>query len=77
MWGGLIAAAAARREKVAIFEEEKESFNLFKNTEDFKKFMEVSYPNISLELEKQGKGDSKESEAQVIERNLAKITPVS
>ncbi|MCL1666175.1 hypothetical protein [Elizabethkingia ursingii] len=77
MWGGLIAAAAARREKVAIFEEEKESFNLFKNTDDFKKFMEVSYPNISLELEKQGKGDGKESEAQVIERNLAKITPTS
>lgn len=72
MWGGLIATAAARRAKGVIYEEEKESFNLFKNVEDFKKFMEVNYPKVSLDLEK-GKGDAKVDDATLEATNLAKI----
>jgi hypothetical protein len=52
MWGGLIASAAARRTKGVIYEENKESFNLFKNLDEFKTFMQVNYPNIVLNLEK-------------------------
>lgn len=44
MWGGLIATAAARRTKGVIYEEDKESFNLFKNLEEFKTFMQVNHP---------------------------------
>jgi hypothetical protein len=73
MWGGLIATAAARRPKGVIYEEEeKESFNLFKNIEDFRKFMEVNHPSIVLDLEK-GKGDSKIDEATLEANNLEKI----
>lgn len=72
MWGGIIAAAAARRTKGVIYEEEKESFNLFKNIEEFKTFMGVNYPNITLDLEK-GTGDSKLDEGQIEEKNLALI----
>lgn len=72
MWGGLIATAAARRQKGVIYEEEKESFNLFKNLDDFKKFMEVNYPNVALEIEK-GKGETKKDEAEIEAINLEKI----
>lgn len=72
MWGGMIATAAARRAKGVIYEEEKESFNLFKNMDDFKKFMEVNYPNVALDLDK-GKGDKKIDEATIEANNLDKI----
>lgn len=72
MWGGLIAAASARRLKGVIFEEEKESFNLFKNLDDFKTFMEVNYPDVELSLER-GKGEEKIDEVEVVENNLDKI----
>ena len=39
MWGGLIASAAARRTKAVIYEENRESFNLFKNLDEFITFM--------------------------------------
>ncbi|SEG61228.1 hypothetical protein SAMN05421847_2960 [Halpernia humi] len=73
MWGGLIASASARRKKAVIFEEEKESFNLFKNLKDFQTFMEVNYPNVSLDLEKK-KGDQKLDEAEIVAQNLEKIS---
>ncbi|MBV2167052.1 MAG: hypothetical protein KUL76_11045 [Kaistella sp.] len=72
MWGGLIAAAAARRTKGVIYDEEKESFNLFKNIEEFKTFMEVNHPNIKLDLEK-GKGDLKLDEGEIEAKNLELI----
>lgn len=74
MWGGLIATAAARRPKAVIYEEEKENFNLFKNLEEFKTFMQVNYPNITGEFEKIeiSKGE-KEQEVDIIIRNLKKI----
>lgn len=72
MWGGLIATAAARRQKGVIYEEEKESFNLFKNIEDFKKFMELNHPNVVLDLDK-GKGDAKIDDAEIEAKNLDKI----
>lgn len=72
MWGGLIAAAAARRTKGVIYDEEKESFNLFKNIEEFKTFMEVNHPNIQLDLEK-GKGDLKLDEGEIEAKNLELI----
>lgn len=72
MWGGLIATAAARRAKGVIYEEEKESFNLFKNVEDFSKFMQVNHPSVQLDLEK-GKGDSKLDDATIAAINLDKI----
>ena len=72
MWGGLIAAAAARRTKGVIYDEEKESFNLFKNIEEFKTFMEVNHPNIKLDLEK-GKGDLKIDEGEIEAKNLELI----
>ena len=72
MWGGLIAAAAARRTKGVIYDEEKESFNLFKNMEEFKTFMEVNHPNVTLDLEK-GKGDTKLDEGEIEAKNLELI----
>lgn len=72
MWGGLIATAAARRTKGVIYEEEKESFNLFKNLDEFKTFMEVNYPQVSLDLDK-GKGDAKLDDGQIEAKNLEKI----
>jgi hypothetical protein len=72
MWGGLIAAASARRLKGVVYEEAKESFNLFKNMDDFKNFMEINHPNVQLNLER-GKGDQKIDEIKVVEDNLDKI----
>lgn len=72
MWGGLIATAAARRTKGVIYEEEKESFNLFKNLDEFKTFMEVNYPQVYLDLEK-GKGDAKLDDGEIEAKNLEKI----
>lgn len=72
MWGGIIAATAARRTKGVIYEEEKESFNLFKNLKDFTTYMEVNYPNVKLDLEK-GKGDDKLDEGEVEAKNLEYI----
>lgn len=72
MWGGIIAAAAARRTKGVIYDEEKESFNLFKNIEEFKTFMQVNHPNIVLDLEK-GKGDAKLDEGEIEAKNLELI----
>lgn len=72
MWGGLIATAASRRTKAVIYEEEKESFNLFKNLKDFQSFMEVNYPAVVLDLEKK-KGDQKLDESEVVALNLEKI----
>lgn len=72
MWGGIIAAAAARRTKGVIYEEEKESFNLFRNMEEFKTFMQVNHPSVVLDLEK-GKGDAKLDEGEIEAKNLALI----
>lgn len=72
MWGGLIAAAAARRQKGVIYNESKESFNLFKNLEDFQSFMTVEHPNVTLDLER-GKGADKKEEIDVVISNLDKI----
>lgn len=72
MWGGLIATAAARRTKGVIYEEDKESFNLFKNLEEFKTFMQVNHPQVSLDLEK-GKGENKLDDGQIEAKNLEKI----
>lgn len=73
MWGGLIATAAARRQKAVIFEEDKESFNMFKNMDEFKTYMEVNYPKISLDLEKKNADGTKKEEIDIIIKNLAKI----
>lgn len=73
MWGGLIASAAARRTKGVIYEENKESFNLFKNLDEFKTFMEVNYPSIVLDLEKKDEKGDKIEESLIIEKNLMKI----
>ena len=73
MWGGLIASAAARRTKGVIYEENKESFNLFKNLDEFKTFMQVNYPNIVLNLEKKDSNGDKIEESTIIEQNLIKI----
>lgn len=70
--GGLIATAAARRTKGVIYEEDKESFNLFKNLEEFKIFMEVNHPQVFLDLDK-GKGENKLDEGQIEAKNLEKI----
>lgn len=75
MWGGIIAAAAARRTKGVIYDEEKESFNLFKNIEEFKTFMEVNHPAVTLDLEK-GKGDAKLDEGEIQAKNLELIKTV-
>ncbi|MBU8882424.1 hypothetical protein KSK37_04920 [Kaistella sp. DKR-2] len=72
IWGGIIAAAAARRTKGVIYEEEKESFNLFRNMEEFKTFMQVNHPSVVLDLEK-GKGDAKLDEGEIEAKNLALI----
>lgn len=73
MWGGLIATAAARRTKAVIYEENKESFNLFKNLEEFKTFMQVNYPNVALDLEKKNATGEKIQESDIIEKNLELI----
>lgn len=75
MWGGLIASAAARRTKAVIYEENRESFNLFKNLDEFKTFMQVNYPKILLDLNKKDEKGEQLQESDIIEKNFMKINP--
>ena len=43
--GGMIGAAAARREKVIIYKPESREFRLFKNLDKFEEYVEKNYPS--------------------------------
>lgn len=42
--GGTIAAAASRRLKGLVYDRDNHSFNLFRNAEDFERFIEKNHP---------------------------------
>jgi len=61
LWGGIIAGSAARRLKGIVYNVEKQTFNLFKNAEDFETFIKQNHTKYISYLPKQinEKGKSK------------------
>lgn len=45
IWGGAIAAAAARRIKGVVYDITKSEFNIFRNAKDFKRFVSQNHEN--------------------------------
>lgn len=51
LWGGAIAGASARRLKGIVFEIDFQTFNLFRNAEDFESFVKTRHPSYLSRLE--------------------------
>ncbi|MCM2301325.1 MAG: hypothetical protein NDI80_01735 [Flavobacteriaceae bacterium] len=49
--GGLMAASIARRVKGFVYDREKQQFNLFKNAQDFEKFIRENHPEYLSKVE--------------------------
>ncbi|MBS3992174.1 MAG: hypothetical protein KGZ87_00480 [Bacteroidetes bacterium] len=49
--GGLMAASIARRVKGLVYDREKQQFNLFKNAQDFEKFIRENHPEHLSKVE--------------------------
>ena len=67
LWGGLIAGSAARRLKPIIFDSNKKVFNLFKNAEDFEKFIREEHQKYLKQLEIKESNDGKKKRKKNIE----------
>ncbi len=59
VWGGAIAGASARRLKGIVFDIDFQTFNLFRNAEDFEMFIKTRHPSY---LSRLPNSDGKKSE---------------
>lgn len=69
--GGLMAASIARRVKGLVYDREKQQFNLFKNAQDFEKFIKENHPEYLSKVEMASSVEgSKNRKKQVEDINL-------